>query len=99
MKIYDTNLTGAAGSGRAQDTQRIGPEGGSKSSAAGSQAGDRIDFSNKLNSVSRALSADSAGRAAKLQTLTAQYRSGTYQVNSKAIGRGMIKEALAQQGR
>lgn len=96
MKIYDVNLTGAAGSGRAQESQRVGSEGGAKSGAAASAAGDRIELSDALNSIGRALSAYSTDRTAKVQALAAQYRSGNYRADSLATGRGMITEALAQ---
>lgn len=97
MKIYDVNLTGAsAGSERAQEAQRVGSEAGSKSGAAASGAGDRIELSDALNSLGRAMSAYSSNRAAKVQALTAQYRSGNYRADSLATGRGIIMEALAQ---
>ena len=97
MKIYDVNLTGAsAGSGRTQETQRAGSEGASKSGAAAGGTGDRIELSHTLASLGRAMSAESSGRAAKVQALTAQYRSGNYRANSQATSRGMVSEAFAQ---
>jgi anti-sigma28 factor (negative regulator of flagellin synthesis) len=96
MKIYDVNLTGTAGSGRTQETQRVGPEGGSKPGAAAGGSGDRIELSDTLSSVGRAVAAYSSSRAAKVQTLAAQYHSGNYKADSLATGRGIIAEALAQ---
>ena len=96
MKIYDVSLTGAAASGRAQESQRVGPEGGAKSGASANGAGDRIDLSDALNSIGRAMSAYSTGRAAKVQTLAVQYSSGNYRADSLATSRGMVTEALAQ---
>jgi anti-sigma28 factor (negative regulator of flagellin synthesis) len=97
MKIYDVNLTGAsAGSGRTQETQRAGSDGSLKSGGAASGAGDRIELSDALHSVGRAMSAYSSGRAVKVKALTAQYRSGNYRADSLATSRGMITEALAQ---
>ena len=97
MKIYDVNVTGASsGSGRAQEVQRPASESSTKSGAASGGGGDRIDLSEALNSLGRALSADSKGRASKVEALTAQYHSGNYRANSLAIGRGMVTEALAR---
>jgi anti-sigma28 factor (negative regulator of flagellin synthesis) len=100
MTIYDVNLAGTAASesGRAQESQRTQSGTGANTGAVSRSSGDRIDLSSTLNSISQALSADSSGRAAKIEALAAQYRSGAYQPNSLAIGRGMIQEALVQEG-
>ncbi len=104
MKIYDVNLTGAAAaeSGRAQEAQRAEREGGvgtAGATGAGSAGGDHIELSNTLNSLGRAMSTYSSDRAAKVQALTAQYRSGTYSVNSLATSRAMVASALSPAGR
>lgn len=95
MKIYDVNTTAAAAeTNRAQQAQRTG---GSSGQTVGSSttARDSVQLSGKLSSLGKAIATDSSGRAAKVQALAAQYRSGTYQVNSQATSRGMIAAALA----
>jgi len=104
MKIYDVNLTGtgAAETGAAQEAQRAQREQGmgtAGASGAGSTAADHIELSNTLNSLGRAISTYSSDRAAKVQALTAQYRSGTYSVNSLATSRAMVASALSPAGR
>jgi hypothetical protein len=97
MKIYDRDLTGApaTGSGRAQETRKTGGEGGSSASrASASQSGDRVEFSSGLGQLSRALGAFGADRASRVQSLTAQYQSGSYQADSLGTSRAMISEAL-----
>jgi anti-sigma28 factor (negative regulator of flagellin synthesis) len=48
-----------------------------------------------MGSLSRAMQSFGSGRASLVQSLAAQYQSGTYKVDSAAIGRGMISEALS----
>jgi flagellar biosynthesis anti-sigma factor FlgM len=96
MRIYDRNLTGAAGaeSERTQETQRSqNTAGGSRSNGAG-QAGDRVEFSQTLGRLTQALAHDSTARAAKIQALTASYQSGSYHPDSSAISRAMVSDAL-----
>jgi anti-sigma28 factor (negative regulator of flagellin synthesis) len=48
-----------------------------------------------MGSLSRAMQSFGSSRASLVQSLAAQYQSGTYKVDSAAIGRGMISEALS----
>jgi anti-sigma28 factor (negative regulator of flagellin synthesis) len=100
MKIYDVNVTGAstAGAGRAQETHRAAGEAGMRGAAA-SASGDHIELSGALSSLGRALTTYRGDRAANVEALAAQYRNGTYQVDSLATSRGMVAGALAQEGR
>ena len=101
MRIHDLNLTGtqAAESGRAQEAQRAERDGGMGGMAGGREASaDHIEFSDTLNSLGRAMSAYSSDRAAKVQALAAQYRSGAYSANSMATSRAMIADSLAGAG-
>src|ERR1019366_499422 len=72
MRIYDRDLTGAgaAESGRAQETQKTDHGETSALSGSGSVAGDRVELSSGLASVSRALAAYSSDRTGKVQQLT-----------------------------
>jgi flagellar biosynthesis anti-sigma factor FlgM len=101
MRIYDRDLTGTASaeSGRSQETQKTDRDATtSTSSQSGSSSGDRVELSSGLASVSRALAADGSSRASKVQQLTAQFQSGTYNPDSLAISQGMVAQALGGGG-
>jgi flagellar biosynthesis anti-sigma factor FlgM len=95
MKITSQNSTSAStsGTGSAQEIQKSGsgsPGAGAKSATGG----DRVELSSTLGSLSRAMESYSSSRDSHVQALAAQYQSGTYKVDSAAISRGMISEAL-----
>jgi anti-sigma28 factor (negative regulator of flagellin synthesis) len=96
MRIYDRNLTGAAGAeaGRTQETQRSDNASGTGRTSGGSQSGDRVEFSQTLGRLSHALAHDSSSRSAKVQALAASYQSGNYQTDSAAVSRAMVSDAL-----
>ena len=101
MRVYDVNLTGAsaAESGRTQETQRSDRGGAGRAGGSGTGAnGDRVEFSSTLGRLSQALADSGTERANRVQTLTAQYQSGTYRTDSTAISRSMVAEALAVSG-
>ena len=94
MKVTSQDVSGLGAAG-VSGSQEIQKQGGSGKSAGWVGGGsDRIDFSSALGSLSRAMSSDGSARQAKLQALTVQYQSGSYSVDSGAIGRGLISEAL-----
>ncbi len=97
MRIYDRDLSGTASaeSGRSQEAQKAGREGTTTSSQSGSQSGDTVELSSGLATVSRALAAYGSDRAAKVQQLTTQVQSGTYNPSSLATSQGMVSQALA----
>jgi len=99
MRVFNQNLSGAsaAEAGRASEPQRTGRQDGTGSAEA-SPSGDRVELSNTLGSLSRALSSYSNDRASRVQQLAAQYQSGSYQPDSMATGRAMVAEALAGPG-
>jgi len=96
MRIYDRDLTGTASteSGRSQETQKADREATTTASPSGSPSGDRVELSSGLEVVARALAAYGTDRANKMQNLTVQFQSGTYNPNSMAISQGMVAEAL-----
>ncbi len=96
MKIYDSNLGGAPATGaqRTQETQSADRTGGARATPSGGDGGDRVEFSGTLGRLSRALSTSESDRAGRVQSLAAQYQSGTYRPDSAATGRAMIAEAL-----
>jgi flagellar biosynthesis anti-sigma factor FlgM len=97
MRIYDRDLTGTASaeSGRSQETQRAERDATATSPQSGSTAGDRVELSSGLATVSRALAAYGTDRANKVQELTAQVQSGGYNPNSLSISQGMVAHALS----
>jgi anti-sigma28 factor (negative regulator of flagellin synthesis) len=98
MRIYDRDVTGtpAAESGRSQEAQKTDRESSTTSSQPGSStSSDRVELSSGLASVSRALTAYGSDRAGKVQQLTSQVQSGSYNPSSLAISQGMVTEALS----
>lgn len=93
MRIHEQNLTGAAASGAPAEAQRNGRADGSASSA-GSRA-DRVELSGAVGAISRALTADGAGRAGRVRELAAQYQAGGYRAEPAATSRAMVADALA----
>jgi len=85
MKVVDRNLNSGpvAESGRTQETQRTSSSTGSVATTQPSN-GDRVEFSNTLGSLARAMSTFSSSHASKVQSLAAQYQSGTYRASSAA---------------
>ena len=96
MRIYDRDLTGttSAETGRSQETQRADRDTTAVSTQSNSSAGDRVELSNGLASVSRALATHGSNRGQKIQQLTAQVQSGTYNPSSMAISQSMVAQAL-----
>ena len=97
MKIYDSNLSGAGASGaqRTQETQQTERSGTGRKTEAGGDAGDRVEFSGTMGRLSQVLSSFQTGRSARVQELAAQYQSGSYRADSKAISSAMISDALS----
>jgi len=95
MRITNQNLTGAstAGASNSQEVQKSGNS--SASSATTGAGGDTVELSSTMGSLSRALQSFGSSRASLVQSLAAQYQSGTYQVDSAAISRGIVSEALS----
>jgi anti-sigma28 factor (negative regulator of flagellin synthesis) len=96
MKIYDNNLIGTAASEthRTQETQKTDRGSSNAIRSAGGSGGDHVEFSGSLGRLSRALSGVQTDHAARVQALAAQYQSGTYRVDSAAVSRGIVQEAL-----
>jgi len=100
MKIYDQNSTGmpAAGVPGPQELQSNPLSGRHGTGAPAAGGGDKVELSESLNSLYRALSQDGASRSERVQALAAQYRNGTYRVDALATSRAMVAEALANAG-
>src|SRR4051794_14660293 len=94
MKIQDQTLAGAAAeTQRGHHVHGTGKSSGTRSTQDASSY-DQVEFSGTLGALSRALSTSDADRSARVNSLAEQYRNGTFRVDSAAISRGMISEAL-----
>jgi anti-sigma28 factor (negative regulator of flagellin synthesis) len=95
MRVHDHNLNGAAAAqtSGAQETQRTGRSADPRARGTGGD-GDRVELSSTLASLSRALDADHAGRAVRVQELSAQYARGDYRADSAATSRAMMADAI-----
>ncbi len=95
MKIYDRNLTGTAASDTSRAAEAHKTEHNRQAGATARATGDRVEFSGSVGALSRAVSADQSARAGRIQALAKQVEQGTYHPDARAIGRGMVSEALA----
>lgn len=98
MRIYDRDLTGAAPAeaGRSAEAQKLGREGGlSGSRQSGGEGNDRVEFSNNLERLSRAMTSFGAQQANRVQELSTLYDSGQYKVEAAAVSKAMVESALA----
>jgi anti-sigma28 factor (negative regulator of flagellin synthesis) len=72
--------------------------GSSDKSNSGSQVSsgfDQAEFSGFLSQLSRNLQSDSAGRAQRVSQLAAAVQSGTYKVDSAALSRTLVDQAIS----
>ena len=99
MRVYNSNVSGgtAAGTDRTQESRGTEAASG-RTGASSSSAGDRVELSQALGSLAKAMSADSASRASQVASLAAQYQSGNYRPDSQATSKSMVSEALAGGG-
>jgi len=99
MRVYNSNISGgtAAGADRAQEARGTEAAAG-KTANSSNPANDRVELSQALGSLAKAMSAESSSRASRVSALAAQYQSGAYQPNSHATSKSMIHEALAGGG-
>jgi anti-sigma28 factor (negative regulator of flagellin synthesis) len=99
MRVYNSNVSGGTAAGTDRTLESRGTEAASgKTGASSSSAGDRVELSQALGSLAKAMSADSARRTSQVASLAAQYQSGNYRPDSQATSRSMVSEALAGGG-
>jgi anti-sigma-28 factor FlgM len=96
MRVHDHNTTGPAASeaGRTPELQKLDRAGAARAGAP-DLSGDRIEFTSSLGQLAQAISTDSATRASRVQSLTADYQAGRYRPDSQATSRGIVAEAVA----
>ena len=94
MQIYD-NQIGGAGAGEAQriqDVQKTDAGNAGRTSDRGGESDDSVELSGTLGRLSKALS--QSDRAARVESLAAEYQNSTYRANSAAISQSIVGEAL-----
>ncbi|MCW5981273.1 MAG: flagellar biosynthesis anti-sigma factor FlgM [Bryobacteraceae bacterium] len=99
MKVNDPNLNPLAGgsvgsserAGQAEHIRRGGP--GGRYDGSLDDSPDRVALSS-LSAQVRALGADSSERISRLERLSADVRSGRYQVDAAAVSRSLVEQSL-----
>jgi anti-sigma28 factor (negative regulator of flagellin synthesis) len=98
MRVDDRNLTHGAASqtGKTAAPQDIDRAADSRSSGIrGVGGGDEVELSGLVARLSRAISAASTDRTARIEELSNRYEQGRYQVDSLALGRAILSELRA----
>ncbi|HEX3878449.1 MAG TPA: flagellar biosynthesis anti-sigma factor FlgM [Bryobacteraceae bacterium] len=94
MKVtsHDLSSLGATGASGTQETQKRSTSGAYGS--GGANGSDHVSFSSTLGSLGRAMNTESSNRESRVQSLAAQFQSGSLSFSSADISSGMISEAL-----
>jgi anti-sigma28 factor (negative regulator of flagellin synthesis) len=95
IRIQNDGLTGTAASetNRALDVVQIG-SGGNRSGSRTGASTDRVEISSLSGRIADASSASAAAQANRVSQLAALYSSGRYQVDSSALSRAMVSQAI-----
>jgi anti-sigma28 factor (negative regulator of flagellin synthesis) len=93
MRINDSNMNGVTGTHDASQTAAVGSGRGSERlSKTGAAGGDQVQLSPGARLHELAL--NSPDREARIQSLAAQYASGSYQVDARAVGARIVDDAF-----
>jgi hypothetical protein len=96
MKIYDHNLTGTSTGATSRTSETYGSDRAANSSLYTPRGdGDRVELSDGLRELSRALTAFGRERISNVRALTDEYQSGRYVPDAIATGRALVADALA----
>jgi flagellar biosynthesis anti-sigma factor FlgM len=101
MRIDSNNLgnLGPSQAGRSSETPAIvAPDKNGSGVGKTGTGADRVELSGFTGRVSESLQSDAASRAQRVSQLTAAVRSGTYKVDSLAVSRALIDQAIAPSG-
>jgi flagellar biosynthesis anti-sigma factor FlgM len=99
MTINPNNVPGTAVPTKTDHVQSLQPAAGTDGKAkTGGASGDRVEISSLTGQLSQALGAPDTSRAAYVSRITEAVRSGKYQVDSAAISRNLVDEALSRSG-
>ena len=100
MRIVDTTQTGSSApvqTGRTGATRGANPANGNgASSDKVSPSGDSVELSGFSGRVSQTLASASASRAQKVSQIAAAVQSGTYKVDSHAVSRALVDNAISE---
>jgi len=99
IRIQNDGLTGAMApeTSRTQDVVQIGNLSTGLSSRIGS-ASDNVEISSLSGNIADASSALATAQASRLRQLTQLYQSGRYQVDTSAVSRALVANALQSGG-
>jgi flagellar biosynthesis anti-sigma factor FlgM len=97
MRIDDRQMTEsqAAQAGKAAQAQSAARQ--QEAKAAGQSSGassDQVELSGLLEGLAKALASAGTEQSAKVERLAAEYQSGQYTVDSGAVSRSILAEAL-----
>jgi len=92
MRINES-FSAPVSTGRTSGASPASPETGGTSQSSAS-AEDLVALSSASDFVSRALNTVSSDRTARLQSIAAQVRAGTYSVSADAISESLVKSML-----
>jgi anti-sigma28 factor (negative regulator of flagellin synthesis) len=92
MRINES-FSAPVSTGRTTGTAAAGAD-GAAAQAQGSSAEDRVALSSASSLVSRAIDTASSERAARLQSIAAQVRAGTYNVSAQALSNSLVSSML-----
>jgi anti-sigma28 factor (negative regulator of flagellin synthesis) len=99
IRIQNDNLAGtqASETSRANEISRAGSSSSARAGKAGGGA-DHVEISSLSEGISAANSAQQTQQAARVRQLAALYSSGRYHVDSTAVGKAIVANAISQGG-
>jgi anti-sigma28 factor (negative regulator of flagellin synthesis) len=95
IRISNDGLTGTAASetSRTLDVVQIGSAGSRSGSRTGAST-DRVEISSLSGQIADASSASASAQANRVRQLAALYAGGRYRVDSTALSRAMVSQAV-----
>lgn len=99
IRIQNDGLAGAAASetSRTQDTVQIG-NGAGRPGSRFDASSDRVEISSLSGQIADASNSSQAAQANRVSKLAAMYQSGRYQVDSVAVSRALVSQAIQTGG-
>lgn len=92
MRINDSNLNGVSGTHDASQTAAVGNGRNTERMSKSGAAGDQVQLSPGARLHELAL--NSPDREARIQSLAAQYASGSYHVDAGAVSASIVDDAF-----
>ncbi|HUA64059.1 MAG TPA: flagellar biosynthesis anti-sigma factor FlgM [Verrucomicrobiae bacterium] len=99
IRIQNDGLSGsaAAETSRTQDVVQIGSQSSNAASRSGGPA-DSVEISSLFNRISDASNSLESAQNKRVSYLAQLYQSGRYQVDSTAVSRALVSQALGSSG-